>query len=383
MTLFKRILDLSSEVQKRSLFLFGPRQTGKTELLKKLFPASPSYNLLLADTFYQLSSRPHSMREELLAKKKSANTPVIIDEIQKLPLLLDEVQYLIQEHHFKFVLTGSSARKLKRGGANLLGGRAWVKNLFPLVSAEVPHYDLLRILNFGALPSVYLSEDPLQDLEAYVGTYLQQEIMAEGLVRKVEPFTKFLQVAALYSGDLINFANVANDSGVNQKTVSEYFEILNDTLVGFTHEPYTKTKKRKAIATAKFYFFDVGVSNLLSGRTQIQARTELFGKVLEHFIFTEIKAYLSYRNDKRPLTYWRSQSDYEVDFMIGDSIAIEVKGSEAVSEKHAKGLKALSEEIRLKKKIIVSMDKKPRMIGDVFVLPVHNFLEHLWGDEFV
>lgn len=375
---FKRILDLQKEVQKKSIFLFGPRQTGKTYLLKRLFPRSPFYNLLLADVFLRVSQHPPIIREELLMKKEPISQPIIIDEIQKLPILLDEVHNLIEEKSFKFILTGSSARKLKRGGANLLGGRGRIKHLFPLVSAEIPKYDFLRILNYGSLPFIYNSEEPEQDLAAYVGTYLKEEIQAEGLARKIENFSRFLQVASLTNAELINFSNVASDAMVPSKTVREYFLILQDTLIGSLLEPFTKTKKRRAIGTAKFYFFDVGVCNFLAGRKNIRPKTELFGKALEHFVFTELRAFLSYHQDLRPLTFWRSTSNYEVDFLIGDEIALEVKGTDFVSDKHLTGLKALSEEIKLKRKIIVSLDQNPRKINDIEIIPVKTFLSSLW-----
>lgn len=385
MSEFVRLLDLKKDIQKKSLFLFGPRQTGKTHLLHKTFPDAPFYNLLLADTFFKMSQRPQAIREELLglrwesAQKKMM--PVMIDEIQKLPILLDEVQHLI-ESGYRFILTGSSARKLRRGTANLLGGRAWTRNLFPLVSHEIGDYDLLRILNFGALPPVYTSENPEEDLEAYVGNYLREEIQAEGLTRKIENFSRFLQTASLYNGELVNFANIASDAQVPPRTVAEYFLILQDTLIGSLLEPFTKTKKRKAISTAKFYFFDVGVSNFLAGRKGVQPKTELFGKALEHFVLTEIRAFLSYHGDKRPLSFWRSTAGHEVDFLIGDKIAIEVKGTENVVEKHFSGLKALSEDLPLKRRIIVSMDRARRLIGKIEVLPIGQFLKELWAGGF-
>ena len=242
--------------------------------------------------------------------------------------------------------------------------------------------DFLRILNYGSIPSTYNSTAAERDLEAYVGTYLREEIQAEGLTRKIENFSRFLQTASLLNTELINFSNVANDAGVPQRTVVEYFKILEDTLVGYLLEPFTKSKRRKAISTAKFYFFDVGVCNFLAGRKGIKPRTELFGKVLEHFIFTELKAYLSYANDSRPLSFWRSKSGYEVDFLIDHEIAIEVKGTEMVNDKHLQGLEALSEDIHLKKKIIVSMDSSPRRIKAVEVLPVSIFLKQLWEGKF-
>lgn len=381
MTTYARILDLTTEVARKSIFLFGPRQTGKTFLLKQTFPSSPFYNLLLSDVFFRLSQRPALMREELLASPPTE--PIIIDEIQKLPILLDEVQHLIEEKKFRFILTGSSARKLKRGGANLLGGRARTKHLFPLVTREIPHYDLIRILNYGSIPSIYDGEEPKQDLMDYLGNYLKEEIVAEGLVRKIESFSSFLQTAALSNGELLNFSNIASDAGVPARTVAEYYKILEDTLLGHILLPYQKTIKRKATSMAKFYFFDVGVCNLLCGRSNILPKTELFGKALEHFIFTELKAYTSYTKDERPLTYWHTHSGYEVDFLLGDEVAIEVKGTHLVTEKHLKGIHALMEEKSIKMPIIVSLDPEERKLGDIRILPVAKFLEKLWNKELV
>ncbi len=376
---FQRLLNLKEDVRKRSLFVFGPRQTGKTHLLKETFPKSPFYNLLLSDLFLRVSQRPQMIREELLARPPKVGIPVIIDEIQKLPVLLDEVHHLIEEKGFHFILTGSSARKLKRGGANLLGGRAWTRHLFPLVTAEIPHYDLMKILNYGSLPSIYNSNDPEEDLKAYVGSYLREEIQAEGLTRKIENFSRFLQTAALSNAELVNFANMASDAGVPPRTISEYFQILQDTLIGCLLEPFTRSRKRKAIMTSKFYFFDVGVCNVLAGRKGIAPKTDLFGKTLEHFVFTELRAWADYRKISDPLAFWRSTSGFEVDFVVGDKLAIEVKGSENVSERHFRGLNALSEDIRPKRQIIVSMDRAPRKVGKVEILPVKTFLEELWS----
>lgn len=374
---YKRLLDLKTESRQKSLFLFGPRQTGKTSLLKKTFPQAPFYNLLLADVFLKVSQRPQVIREELLAVDRAPKV-VIIDEIQKMPGLLDEVQHLIEEG-FHFILTGSSARKLRRGGGNMLGGRARTRHLFPLVTAEIPNYDLIRLLNFGAIPSIYDSSRPETDLEAYVGTYLKEEIQAEGLSRKIENFSRFLQVAALSNGQLINFANIGGDAGVPARSVAEYFTILEDTLLGYLLLPYEKSKKRKAITTPKFYFFDVGVSNVLAGRKNIKPKTELFGNALEHFIFMELTAYLHYRHDDRPLYFWRSKSGYEVDFLLGDEVAIEVKATAMATQRHSSGLKALGEEMNLKKKIIVSLDDLPRKMQDIDITPVKVFLHKLWS----
>ncbi len=377
--MFKRIIDLTTIIERKSVFLFGPRQTGKSFYLKKTFQNVFYYDLLKTDLFFRLSANPSQIREELLASKEKKL--VIIDEIQKLPVLLDEVHYLIENYDIRFILTGSSARKLKYGAANLLGGRALTRHLFPLTTPEIPEYNLERIINFGSLPAFYTSPDPSEDLESYVGTYLKEEIVAEGVVRKLEHFTRFLCLAAQCDTEMLNYSNIGSDLGMPAKTIREYFRILEDTLIGSVLEPFTGTIKRKAISTAKFYLFDIGVSNILAERSYIKPKTELFGKAFEHFIFLELKAYLDYSRKRAKLRFWRSKAGHEVDFLIGDKIAIEVKGSDMVSGKHLKGLKALDEDLDLSEKIVVSMDPVHRRIGDIDIYPYKIFLEKLWNDD--
>jgi predicted AAA+ superfamily ATPase len=376
---FTRVQDWSA---RKSIFLFGPRQTGKTSLLKRTFPDSPFYNLLLSDQFVRLSARPALIREELTASAGPAHAPVIVDEVQRLPVLLDEVQNLIDEHGYRFVLTGSSARKLKRGGANLLGGRARVHHLFPLVFPELPDYDLVKIVNRGALPSIYTSDAPDEDLEAYCGTYLQEEIQAEGAVRRIQNFSRFLQVAALVNAELVSLESVSRDTAIPARTIRDHFTILEDTLVGTMLPPFRRTVRRKAVGSAKFYFFDVGVANRLARRTEITPKTELFGKCFEHLMFTELRAWLDYTRDRRQLSFWRDYAGHEVDFLVGDEIAVEVKGTDRVSDKHLKPLRMLSDEIPLKQKLVVSLDPAARRMGEIDVLPWKEFLSKLWGGAY-
>lgn len=376
-----RLLPLQEEASKKSIFLFGPRQTGKTTLLRRLFPKSPYYNLLHSDLFFRLSARPSLLREELHSHS-DIDGPVIIDEIQKLPVLLDEVHALIEENMIKFILTGSSPRKLRRGGYNLLGGRARIHYLHPLVYPELPQFELLTVLRYGTIPSIYFSEEPEEDLRAYCGTYLKEEIQAEGAVRKIENFSRFLETAAFSSAELVNYENIANDCAVPARTVREYFTVLEDTLIAEVIEPYKGGKKRKPVSTGKLYFFDVGVSNILSGRHVEKPKSEAFGKALEQYIYAEIAAYLSYRKDRRKFTFWRTSGGHEVDFVIGDDTAVEVKGSENISERHCKSLLYLAEEAPLKHMVIVSPVKQARTIGNVSVLPVEKFLSNLWNDYY-
>jgi predicted AAA+ superfamily ATPase len=378
---YERFIDLNF-VTKKSCFLLGPRQTGKSTLLKKLFPNAYYINLLKAEYFSRYISDTASLYQEVIAANLTYKL-IIIDEIQKIPSLLNEVHLLIEEGYF-FILTGSSARKLRKGGVNLLGGRARQKFLFPLTTKEIGDYDFLRLINFGSLPSIYLSDDPLEDLESYVATYLKEEIYAESLVRNLSAFSKFLDVAALSNSELVNFSSIASDVGVSSKTVQAYYEILNDTLIGTSLPPYEKTITRKAVTISKFYFFDVGVANFLVRRFQIETKSEMFGKAFEHLIFCELKAYLSYSNDKRPLSFWRtSNGDFEVDFIIGDDTVIEVKGTSKVLSKHLKGINALCSERTFKNKIIISLEPFARMLkGEILVLPYTEFFRNLWNGKY-
>lgn len=379
--MYNRIIDFNALLEHRSIFLFGPRQTGKSTLLKQRFPAAKYYNLLQADTFRELSAAPENIRQKLSNQDKL----VIIDEIQKLPSLLDEVHALIESHkQLRFILTGSSARKLRRGGANLLGGRALTCHLHPLVSPEVNFEKLTERLNNGSLPAVMDSPVAAEDLNSYVGNYLREEIQAEGLVRSIENFSRFLSVAGLCNGEQLNFESVAQDAQVPARTVREYYQILEDTLIGYQLTPYQKTKKRKPVATSKFYLFDVGVANTLLGRSNITPRSEAYGRCIEHFIFLELRAYLDYHRLQIPLTYWRTQSKLEVDFVLGDEIGLEVKASGFVSERETTALNALAEEVKLKRRIIVCSEKEPKVLDNgTEVLPVEEFLKALWNGDII
>jgi predicted AAA+ superfamily ATPase len=283
----------------------------------------------------------------------------------------------------RFLLTGSSARKLKRGGANLLAGRAWEARLFPLVSAELSDFDLMRYLTRGGLPTVWLSEEPWEDLRAYVGTYLKEEVMAEALVRRIDTFSAFLELCALRCTEEINFEAFGSDLGVSGKTVRNFFEVLEDTLVGFLLRPYKKTKIRKATSRAKFYLFDLGVTNSLAGRREIPVGTEAFGKSLEHFVALELRAYLSYRRSDLQLGFWRTDRGYEVDFTVGSQVAIEVKSTDIVNERHLTGLRALQEERIFTSYYVVSLDRHERTLEGVTVYPWRTFLVILWNDEII
>lgn len=379
MSTFSRVLNLQKILKNKSHFLFGPRQTGKTSLVRMQLPDAIRIDLLDEDEFLALQNKPTSLRERI----QKAEKIVIIDEIQRVPALLNEVHRLIESQSgLRFLLTGSSAVKLRRKGVNLLGGRARSLHLHPFVSAELgKEFDLGKALLYGSLPSIYLSDQPRQDVKAYVGEYLREEIAMEALTRNLQGFSRFLEVAALSNGQLINYQKIANDAQIKRSTTQNYFDILIDTLIAHPLEPYLKTKSRKAIATSKFYFFDLGIVNYLKGLREIPRKTSLFGDALEAYIHHELRSWVDYSDDGE-LKYWRSTSDFEVDFILNESIAIECKGSDRILADDIKGLRALGEEKKMKKKIVVSMESKPRNIGDIEVLPYAVFLEQLWSGEF-
>lgn len=365
-----------------SAFLWGARQTGKSTLLKELFPKAPYYDLLLSDEYARLSRKPSLLREELLASPPPKGAPVIIDEVQKCPALLDEVQWLIVNQRIPFILSGSSARKLKRSGANLLGGRALRYELYPLVSAEIPRFDLLRALNHGLLPRHYLAEDASKLLASYLGDYLKEEIAAEALARNIPLFARFLEAAAFSNGEMLNYQNIASDCGISPPTVKEYFQILEDTLLARPLPSFRKKPKRRVIQAPKFYFFDVGVANHLLKRGKIVAGGESFGKAFEHFIFQEIWAHSRYSGSEYPIAYWRTASQLEVDFIMGDhQVAVEVKSTGSADERHLRGLRAFQEEYKVQESILVSQDPKPRKVGNIRILPWVIFLEELWSGK--
>ncbi len=379
--MYKRFLPLEKWVAHKSLFLFGPRQTGKSTLLRQTFPEADYYDLLEADTFRELSARPETLRQALNPRQKL----VIIDEIQKLPSLLDEVQLLLDRNKsLRVILTGSSARKLRRAGTNLLAGRAWTAHLYPLTTPELEKPRLLDRFNRGSLPGIIDSPEYKEDLKAYVGTYLHEEIRAEGLTRSIEGFSRFLEVAGLANGQQINFTNIGNDAAVPPRTIREHYQILEDTLVGYALPAYQKTLKRKPVVTAKFFFFDLGVAGTLGRWGTIEEGSEMAGRALEHLIFLELKCFLDYHRIDLPLTYWRSLSQFEVDFVVGDKIAIEVKSKTRVSPGELKGLIAFSEDVALKKRIVVCRESRPRCTDEgIDIIPIEKFLDLLWNGEII
>lgn len=382
MEYFRR-LNLLELLAKKSFFLLGPRSTGKSTLVHQhLAEKAVLIDLLESDYFIRLSQRPQVLED--IISIHSQKKIVVIDEIQKIPALLDEVHRLIEKKGTRFLLTGSSARKLRGHQSNLLAGRARVTNLFPLTWDEIgKHFNLERYLLHGGLPQVYTSDEPLEELIAYSRTYLTDEIRAEALVRKIAAFSRFLEVAALSHGQLLNFTEIGNDSAVSPSTVREYYQVLEDTMMGYLLLPWKSSKKRKAIQTAKFYFFDIGVGHVLANVKSLDRNSNLYGLAFEHFIGMELRAFLGYTRIFEDLSFWRSVNGQEVDYVIGDQIAVEVKATQKVGHKHLKGLLALAEEKVFKKYYLVSQDGIPTKHGPIECLPWENFLQKLWGREII
>ena len=383
--MYNRIIDLDV-AEKRTVFLWGARQTGKSTLLKKLFPDARRYDLLLSDTYRRLLGNPALIRQECEAENLTGRTqklPVVIDEIQKVPELLDEIHWLIENRGVRFILCGSSARKLKRGHGNLLGGRAARHELYPLVYPEIPEFSLARALTYGLLPPHYVSDEPAGMIRDYIGNYLKEEIAAEALTRNVPAFNRFLEVAALSNGEVVNYNNIASECGVSAPTVKGHFQILEDTLIGRHLPAYSKRGKRRLISTPKFYFFDTGVVGQLTRRGIVEPGTELFGRAFEHFLLLEMWAHSEYSGKHHPVCYWRTSSQIEVDVVLGDhEAAIEIKGTREAKDHHLKGLRAFKEDYACRHYIAVTLDAHPRKTSDgIEILPWRVFLDRLWDGK--
>jgi len=381
----KRLLDMRLPRQ-QSAFLWGARKTGKTTYLKERFPNSLIYDFLKTDLFLEISKNPSLLRERLLAQDdRILKEPIILDEVQKVPQILDEVHWLIENKGLRFILCGSSARKLKRGHVNLLGGRAWRYELFPLVSQEIGKVDLLRILNHGLIPLHYLQNDEncKKSLEAYVQDYLREEVFAEGLTRNIPAFSRFFDAFGYSHGELTNYCNIARECGVDSKTVKEYYQILIDTLLAVRIEPYKRRQSRQVITKAsKYYMFDVGVAGHLTKRHVAQQRGEEFGRAFEHFLLMEIVAYRSYAGKDFTINFWRTKTGLEVDFVLNaGEVAIEIKGSRLVDRRDMNGLEAFVQTYAPKRSILVCNENEKRRHGKIEILPWGIFLHELWAGK--
>ncbi len=374
-----RSLQLAQVLKRNSVLLLGPRRTGKSSLITHELKPDRSYNLLEADVFQALSARPSLIRESLRAKDKL----IAIDEIQKLPVLMDEVHALLETHNVRFVLTGSSARKLMRSHTKLMGGRARSMTLHPLSYGELKDFDMERALRFGTLPFVYLSEEPQDDASGYVSDYIREEIVAEGMARNAQQFSRFLEGAAVSHTLELNFEAIGREAQVPARTVRDYYAILADTLFGETIFPYQKTVSRKATTHGKFYFFDITVPHSLLKVRELVRATPAYAAAFEHMVFRELRTYRDYRSRDTELCFYRDVSKREIDFLVNGNIGIEVKSGAMVADRDLKTLKVVGDELKLKRKIVVSRERFRRRVGDIDIIPMTEFLEELWSGELI
>jgi len=381
-----RFLEIEKLLSERSLFILGPRQSGKSSYIREQLRPAPAliYNLLDRKLLLRLLADPTILRQEVEVRNLR-DCVICIDEIQKCPELLDEVHMLIEDRQIRFLLTGSSARKLKKTGTNLLGGRGRMRIMHAFSYYELKDIDftLEKAMYRGMLPPHYLSSNPDEDLDAYTNLYLTEEISAEGLTRNLPGFARFMQTMATVNTQIINYTNIGNDIQIKRQTVKLWFQVLLDILLGFELEPYTSTVKRKAVETSKFYFFDMGVVRSLRRLPEITPGSADYGEFFEHFICLELKTWIDYQKPRTLFNYWRSRSGFEVDFLINGEIAIEVKAATIISSKHLKGLKALNEEGFIKRLIIVCREPRPRLLDGIEILPWKYFLDLLWENQII
>ena len=369
------------------MFLFGARGTGKSTWLREQFPSAVVYNLLDSRLSLRLARDPRSLSDELRALPRGSW--VILDEVQKVPAVLDEVHDLIESTGLRFVLCGSSARKLKRGGANLLAGRALVKNMYPLVSAELgADFRPNDALVHGTLPMAVVGADAQAFLSAYSTTYLDQEVRAEALTRDVGAFARFLEVAARQSGQMTSTSNISREAGVARATVQTYFDILVDTLIGYWIPAWQLKRSTRQYTHPKFYLFDTGVARALSGRLAYPPTSEETGQLFETLVFNEIRAYLSYHDLRYQPYFWRTYDGTEVDFLCETAdgfVALELKSVKRWLPRYSRGINRIAEELGAKKVLRygVYLGERPARSGEVDILPLGRFLKLLWDKQII
>lgn len=382
-TMYTRLL----QIPEKSILLFGARGTGKSTWLRKYFKDAVFYDLLNSRESLRLERNPELLFNELQILKPGSW--VVLDEVQKVSALLNEVHRLIESKGLRFVLCGSSARKLKHTGVNLLAGRAIVTNMFPLISAELEKdFNPDRALIYGTLPIVINSLDPEGVLITYTDTYLKEEIRAEALTRNVGSFLRFLEIAARQNGQVTNISNIAREAAVNRTTVQNYFEILVDTLIGYWIPAWKLKRATKQISHPKFYIFDTGVARALSGRIPYPPTQEELGPLFENMLFNEIKAYLSYKKLRYKLYFWRNYDGVEVDLLCETKngfVAIEMKASYEWQKRFNRGLNRIQMELSPNKIKCYGIYRGNRMANfdNIDILPVSQFLKMLWNDNII
>ena len=367
-----------------SSFLFGPRGTGKSTWLAEVLPDAVTYDLLDTSLALRMAREPGLLARELAAVDRKRW--IVIDEVQKVPALLDEVHRMIEKERRRFVLSGSSARKLRRGGTNLLAGRAVQLDLFPLVASEIGAPPPLERLQFGMLPKAYGTARPQRFLSSYVTTYLKEEIQAEALTRNIGGFARFLEVAAIHNAQVTNTSNIARDAQVARQTVQGYFEVLVDTLLGSWLHAWKLKRATKLVAHPKFYFFDAGVARALSARLAYPPTHEELGAIFETYLLHELRAYLSYTERAYPLYFFRTFDDVEVDVLFESAqgmVAIEFKSSRTWRGEFNKGFRRITSELGKVHCIGAYTGDRKLSHDGVVVYPYGEFLETLWQEKLV
>ena len=382
-SMFRRLVRLP-ERPRESFFLWGPRHTGKSTLLRALYPQARRIDLGKTEEFVRYGERPSLLREEI---EEGPRPPVVvIDEIQKVPPLYEEVRRLAEEPGCVFAMSGSSSRALRNGASDRAnGGRMAGFDLFGLTSAEIGRaFDLVRMLNHGYLPRHYAAESAVRPLRAYIQSYIKEEVLQPGLTRNLPAFSAFLSKAALSDAELVNYATMARECGVSAPTARDYYQVLVDTRLGRYLPAFTRRPKRRVIGAPKFFFADVGIVNVLAGRGALAPGSELFGRAFENWIFHELTAATHYRERYHDLSYWRLASGIEVDFVIGDlRCAVDARAAARVTSDHLKGLRQLAvDQPTVRRRVVASLEPSPRVTEDgIEVLPWRVFLDRLWSGE--
>ncbi len=379
----KRILDLKKHLEQKSVLLLGPRRTGKSSFINNQIKPDAYFNLLETETF------SHFAYDKTLLHKaiKNGKKIICIDEVQKLPSIMDEVHSIIESNkNIRFILTGSSAKNLKKSHTSLMAGRARQISFFPFVYSEIKNhkFDLKRFLQFGGLPDAYLSNDPWNELKDYAGIYLTEEIQASSFARKIENYSRFLEFAAKSSGQILNFESLANDSFIPARTIKDYYQLLEETLIGYNLPAFRKASSRKEVSTNKFYFFDTGVLNSFMKRKTLNEKSKEFGDLFEHFIFLELKAYQLQTRADWNLEFWSTYKETEVDFILGGGeIIIEVKSANKVKSEFLDGLKKYREIYPNKEAYLVCNVSEKSEIQGIQIYPWQDFLSELWANEII
>ena len=373
--MFKRLLQIDIS-RKKSFFLFGPRGTGKTSWVNNYFPEALYIDLLKTSDYTALQANPSRLEHMVLANNNS--DWVIIDEVQKVPQLLDEVHRLIEQHNKYFILTGSSARKLKREGVNLLAGRALTYKMHPLTAIELGgDFNLGTALKLGMLPLVYVDDSPEHFLETYVLTYLREEVIQEGLVRNIGSFNRFMEVASFSQGSQVNLSNIAREVGVSQKVITSYFEILEDLLLSVRIPVFAKRAKRRLSLHPKFYYFDVGVYRQLRPKGPLDVPEEIGGSAFETLFLQNLLAVIDYFRLDLQVYFWRTTSGAEVDFIVyGEKglFAFELKSRSFVENKDFRHLKSFKKDYEIAKCYLIYSGDHIEQHGDIQLLPIKKAL---------